>query len=439
MTATTARRISFFITLSAILLMAFHLLAPAEPSLYDQTYNFAWGVSFYSRLPFAYQLFGATFLPVTILWAIFAPHAPKSNPSYNDPNSPLSKLWRWLPYGMAILGVLLFTLFPVAYSDGDSNLFNRFSAQRLILEPEPLDYYLKVKLYNLLSSVLTLRTDAFQIVAVIAGFFYVLGSFFLSARLGRTRAETLVLFGGLLTIASIIFYFRYIENYALVSAASVFLIWACVRYIDGNISLSVVAALAMLTALFHGAGLFLFPMLLVAWVLRSRQFPTATRKRQAAREAVFASLAAVAVFALFLSIIILDGYNPGQFQGRMTDLVSKGNGMFIPFFPYSGMLEPFAFFSWSHLGAVIQEQLLVAPLALLTIIIVLALAWPYMRSHMLPQPPIIVISTAAVSLFLYSIFWNPDLGARSDWDLLALPAIPLTILALLFLQQIPEA
>jgi hypothetical protein len=40
-------------------------------------------------------------------------------------------------------------------------------------------------------------------------------------------------------------------------------------------------------------------------------------------------------------------------------------------------------------------------------------------------------------MFFYSITWNPDLGPRNDWDLLALPALPLTLLAIYLLLQLP--
>jgi hypothetical protein len=44
----------------------------------------------------------------------------------------------------------------------------------------------------------------------------------------------------------------------------------------------------------------------------------------------------------------------------------------------------------------------------------------------------------AAAMFFYSITWNPDLGPRSDWDLLALPALPLTLLATYLLLQLPH-
>ena len=140
----------------------------------------------------------------------------------------------------------------------------------------------------------------------------------------------------------------------------------------------------------------------------------------------------------FVLIIVLDGYTFAQFQDKIDELGGKGSGMFMPLFPYPGMPEPYAFFSWSHLGSIIQQQLLIAPMALLTIAIVLATSWNTIRSLTLRQPAIIILAMGSITLFLYSILWNPDLGSRNDWDLLALPAIPLTLLALYLLLQLPN-
>ena len=42
-------------------------------------------------------------------------------------------------------------------------------------------------------------------------------------------------------------------------------------------------------------------------------------------------------------------------------------------------------------------------------------------------------------MFFYSISWNPDLGPRNDWDLLALSALPLTMLAAYLLLHLPPS
>jgi hypothetical protein len=438
MTDTNARRIALSMILMAMFLMAWHILSPPEPAPYDLAYNVSWGVSFYSKLPVAYQIFGVVLFLVGIAWASLAPIARSGSGTFSNPDNWPRTVWHWLPLAAALLGVILFIVFPAAYSEGDSSLFNRLSPQRLILEPEPLDYYLKVKLFNLLSPILTLRTDAFQIMAVVAGFFYILLSFLLSSQLGRTRSEVLVMFGGLLSIANVLIFFRYIETYALVTAASLLLIWACIRFADGKIRLTTVAAIAMITALLHGLGYFWLPMIAAAWLLHTQRSPDLHRWRNALKEAFSATLVALGIFVTFVIIIVLDGYTLAQFQGKIGDLVSKGNGMFIPLFPYLGMAEPYAFFSWSHLGSIVQEHLLTAPLAFFTISVVLITSWRNASKFVRHDNAAIILIVGSMSLFLYSLFWNPDLGSRNDWDLLALPAIPFTLLALYLLLQLPD-
>jgi hypothetical protein len=112
--------------------------------------------------------------------------------------------------------------------------------------------------------------------------------------------------------------------------------------------------------------------------------------------------------------------------------------LFVPFFSTETIAENYTYFSWSHLGAVIQEQVLTAPLALVTILAVLAFAWRDTLALLKAKPALPVLAVGAISALLYSISWNPDLGPRGDWDLLALSAIPLTLLAIYLLLHLPN-
>jgi hypothetical protein len=107
--------------------------------------------------------------------------------------------------------------------------------------------------------------------------------------------------------------------------------------------------------------------------------------------------------------------------------------VFVPFFSTETISENYTYFSWSHLGAVIQEQMLTAPLALVTILAVLAFAWRDTLALLKAKPALIVLAVGAFSALVYSVSWNPDLGPRGDWDLLALSAMPLTLLAVYLL------
>ena len=111
----------------------------------------------------------------------------------------------------------------------------------------------------------------------------------------------------------------------------------------------------------------------------------------------------------------------------------------MPLFQISTRFEHYTFFSWAHLGAVINEQLLTAPLAILTLVIISALAWKGVRKVAGGVPGMVALAVGSISIFFYSITWNPDLGPRDDWDLLGLPALPLTLLAAYLLLRIPDS
>jgi hypothetical protein len=65
--------IAITITVTGLLIMLWHLLAPPEPPKLDATYNLGWGVSFYTKLPMPIQIAGFVFIAATVTWAIFAP------------------------------------------------------------------------------------------------------------------------------------------------------------------------------------------------------------------------------------------------------------------------------------------------------------------------------------------------------------------------------
>jgi hypothetical protein len=76
-------------------------------------------------------------------------------------------------------------------------------------------------------------------------------------------------------------------------------------------------------------------------------------------------------------------------------------------------------------------------MSLLTILAVVALAWTGVKRQLSSVAPFAVLVVGAASIFFYSISWNPDLGPRDDWDLLSLPAIPLTLVAVYLLMRLP--
>jgi hypothetical protein len=252
----------------------------------------------------------------------------------------------------------------------------------------------------------------------------------------------LIFNGGLVFIGNILFFFRYIENYALVLAASLFVLWGCWRYVEARFAFTTLCLIAGVTVLIHGEGFWWAPMILTAWLIRAYRRPAEQRWRIAGVELSKGLLTAMAVLVLVLSVVILDGYtftrlNIKVLQPGVGIVGGNDTHLFVPLFRTETIAENYTYFSWSHLGAIIQEQMLTAPMALASILIVLIMSWGQVLALFRATPALVALSVGAITALLYTISWNPDLGPRYDWDLLALSAVPLTLLAVYLLLRLP--
>ena len=330
-----ARFVAGMITVVALTLMAWHVAAPAEPPGDDPTHNVSWGVSFYSVLPSEVQLLGVVIVLGAIAWAWFAPVGESTSKrdvgeyvkadlqTGLQSDGAIERAWQTVRLNpqcaMPFVGMLIFALLPVAYSEGDSNEFDsRISIGAIWRERELLDFYVKVKLWRWLEPIFRLPSDIYQIVAVVAGGVYLAAGNLLGRTLGRSRADGLVIAGALVAIGNILIFFRYVESYALVTAASLFVLWACWRYTEGTLSFGAVGALATLAPFIHGSALWWGPMAVAAWLLRARQVPPPERWRKAfadLRDGVGVGLGMVLVIA---SVMIIDTYDFERFQAGMA-------------------------------------------------------------------------------------------------------------------------
>lgn len=444
---TVAWRIAAAVTATALVVLAWHFLAPPEPPGHDPTYNLTWGVSFYTALPLYMQLIGAAIVLGTLAWAYFAPVPGSPQPEQDEFTIERSQGFRSnlryvassKQYAIPLIGMLIFAVFPVAYSEGDSDEFDtKIPKGAIWRERELLDFYLKVRLWRLLEFIFRLPSHVYALVAVIAGGIYLAGANLVGRTLGRTQTDALVILGALAATGNILIFFRYVESYALVNALSLFVLWACWRYTEGKLSFGAVGALATLAPLVHGSALWWGPMVVAAWLLRARQLPSETRWKQALsdlREGVLVGLAIVTVVA---AIMLIDGYDWERLQAGLEEMGGGDARTLLPSFTIETRFEHYAFFSWAHWGAVLQEQLLTAPMAIITLVIVAAFGWRGVKEIVRRTPAVATLGVGAAGMFFYSIAWNPDLGPSNDWDLLALPALPLTLLAVYFLLQLPH-
>ncbi len=332
----------------------------------------------------------------------------------------------------------LFSLLPVQYAEGDSVEFDKkITAGDVWRERELLDFYLKAKLWHLLNGIWALPSQLYAVLDTLAGGVYLGGAWLLGGALGRTLRERWIIVAALVALGNILLFFGYVESYSLVAVGGLFVLWACWQYTQGRLGFGTVGALATVTPMFHGSAIWWGPMVLAAWLVRAVQRPAGARRGPALREGWEGVSVGLAALGLLAFVMLADGYDLDRFHVGLSSL-GGGDGltMMHPFTADQGA-EHYALFSWANLGAVVQEQLLTAPLALLTIGLLSALAWPGVRALARAVPAYGVLAVGAASMFFYSISWNPDIGPRNDWDLLSQPAPALTLVAIYGLLHLP--
>ena len=435
----------------ALAVLAWHFIAPQIPSGIGYSDNWTWGVAFYGTLPWPLQAAGLGVVLAALLWAgtskIDLSALPRNEVGDDSapPDPVLSPIqtseFRIQHAALAAavaLGVLLFSLLPARAAEGDSTEFDRrIPRGDLWRERELLDWYFKAKLWRVLREWLPLPSQVYAVVATLAGGLYLAGAGLLGRALGRTRGEAWTILAALCAVGNILLFFGYVESYALLAAGSLLVIWACWRYTEGRLGFGWVGLLATGTALLHGSALWWGLMVIAAWIGRAWSLPADQRWRTALAEGAEGVAVGLAVVLLMVSAMLLDGYDWARLQIGLTTLGGGDGHTMMQLLRTESRFEHYTFFSWAHLGGVVQEQLLTAPLALLTIVLTLALAGPGVRALARAVPPLRTLAVGAAAVFFYSITWNADLGPRSDWDLLSLPALPLTLLAVYLLLHLP--
>lgn len=431
------------ITALAVLIMAWHIAAPLVPSGDAPTDNLTWGVAFYGAMPLPLQLIGLAAVAGSLLWAWFAPLQLPEEPSPPIPEpipsglaSILRDRWLWLLAGGSLL---VFSLFPVQYSEGDSDEFDRkIPIGAIWRERELLDFYLKSKLWLLLRGWLPRPSQVYALISSLSGAIYIAGAWLLGRTIGRTRSEGWLVVLALVSIGNILLFFGYVESYNLVQVASLFLIWACWQHARGLVPFGTVAALATLAPLLHGSALWWGPMVVAALLLRAPLLPPSSRWRATLSDLMQGVGVGLAIALVMASVMIIDGYDYERLQTGLSEMGGLDGRTMLPLFEVESPYERYTFLSLPHLGAILQEQLLTAPMALPTVLVVLALTWRGVRRQLRAVPPFAVLTVGAAGIFFYSISWNPDLGPRDDWDLLSLPAIPLTLVSVYLLSRLPS-
>ncbi len=284
----------------------------------------------------------------------------------------------------------------------------------------PFTYAVIGTLHRLGSALWETAENTYRVYSYVSGTLYVLISFPVAAVLGKDDLEKSIVLAFLLTTGYIQQFFGYVENYAVYLPGLLIYIFLGLRNLEQRMPLFVPAlALGMLVS-FHRVLAIIGPSLLFLAYddFRRRQDSISTGRN------ILVTAAALCCVPLSTALFLtLSGVGFEAFFGR------TGSGEFLPLFREPGFYAQYRMFSFPHLVDFVNLLLLSAPAACLALFL--------MRKEILGRHAFLVLC-AIVPLF-FTLIAKANIGAFRDWDVLSLPALPLTLLAAAaFLERIPN-
>jgi hypothetical protein len=270
-------------------------------------------------------------------------------------------------------------------------------------------------------------------VSIMCGLIFVYLLLTFMARLGRDPLETAVLTGLMLTLGSIQLFFGYVENYTIVSLALFVMLFLSWRALQGEIQpVWPVSALSLANA-FHPSTVFLWPALIGLSLLCWR------RGRVSLLNTLLQTiLPPLGVGAGVLALMESGAHGVSALLG--VDRPGGGDGIwFVPLFETTTQWQRYTMFSTAHLLDWLNLHFLISPFGLPLVILTLTTIYRYGLSLFDRPGDREFAYFLAFTSALYVAFtwlWNPDYGARKDWDLFAPSAFVYTLFAAYLLVRV---
>jgi len=412
-----------YLRLWALLLIAFHLLAPYLPI------EHVWGAGGFPTIS----------LPLRLLLAAAA--APFLSPrvgeavwqrAYCSWRALRSRLSATAVFAIAgLLAVPVFWLGRLRHLRwGDAYIFaNAIShpeARLTYTWQAPFDVYLHAKAWALANSLWGWDVQAvYALISCLAGGLFVFVVLSAARGVCADAVSGATLAGLTLTAGAMQLFFGYVESYTVIPVGIALFLWLGLRLLKGGEKLWPVAAVLAVTLGFSPSSLPLsLPLLYLAWVYRKQGFGPG-------RVALELGAPMLIVAAGIVALFTIGGHGLDTLVG--ADAPGGGDHRWlVPLLHTGSRWEHYTMFSWAHLRDFLNEQALVAPLALPVALGGLVL---YRRKLDRRDPALRFLALAGAAYLLLTFVWNPDYGGRRDWDLFAPAAVPLAALAAYMLSR----
>ena len=386
------------LTLVVLVFAGLHLIAAVYPELG------LWGVDSVAYAPWTTIPF--TIATVLLLWPPVQTRMADALVWLNE--SP------WRIASLPAIALALFWVLPVSrHYLGDGELLLRTFRQSVAQRSwrginAPLPYYVIDRLR------LTYEPEAvIRAISVASGVLYTMIAVGLSRRLFPEARERAIVLCLILTPAFVLLFFGYIETYPAIYPLFLAYLFTGLLAMENRCPLVIPSVLMGILLVTHFSLIVLAPSLLVLAVILWRS--DALSVVHATIEIIACPLAALAL--LWTISFEPDIYFEGMKKSHLLPLIAdKGYA--------------YGFLSLTHLGNIVNEQLLVAP-AVLIVLAAYPCGWASKRRDHL------FLLAGALPAVFFTIVANPEIGAFRDWDAFAFPALPLLLLAsLVIIRQV---
>lgn len=185
----------------------------------------------------------------------------------------------------------------------------------------------------------------------------------------------------------------------------------------------------LLCVKFHSVAWLLLPVLVLAW--GKRLWPDSSRMERILTWRSISLWLLLPVFALggLVYFVLLGDHADPRFLGEGINVYDR---LFLPLLSPEAPLDRYNLLSMNHIGDYFQEMLIWSP-AGWSILLVGALS--FRKQIRWQSPEMVLIGLALVLMTAFFFMVNPLLGMTVDWDLLAMPAPALWVLAGLVIGQ----
>ncbi|MCX6045727.1 MAG: hypothetical protein NT075_11495 [Chloroflexi bacterium] len=392
---------------------------------------------------------------IVLFWLLdlYIPKA-RHEAASSKPSETLSQSHFAVLLGMSTLLILAFFAFPIVHTRwGDAYLIAKAlawpdPAQRLSYSWQaPLDVFLHSQLWLYGHAHFAWRNAlaVYRLLSPIAGILYLA----VVVRLAHDapRPSAWLTFGLLTSLGLLQLFFGYIENYSFMAVGVLAYLWLALGVLQGNRSLWLAATVLAITNATHPSTIILTPSLLYCgWQVTARQ---AQRNPKQRNQLLFSNVLQIALPMLFVATATLGLMTNGGHGVQALFTTDRPGGsdarFFVPLWKTSTRWEQYTMFSWAHLRDFLNEQMLVAPVVLPSLLwLAISTKWMVWKGQTAQPvtrttPTSTFLMIAAFAYLLFTWVWNADYGGQRDWDLFSPAALPLTLWLLACLSNaLPE-